>query len=440
MTRQESHRRMHQLAYEDSLTHLPNRLHLQEFIAETVGSAHKRQASVGLAIVDIRRFKEINDTYGHQAGDQLLRAVAMRLQNLLGEEVYVARQSSDEYTVVLTNSSHEQLIRMVEKLQTGFSDPFSVGLRRFNVEVNIGAALYPEDSDTAGELFQHASIALDEAKAQGRTECVYDATMADKLHRKQWLLNRLTDAIRTEKLYLCYQPQVSLRTGALKGAEALCRWHDEKLGNVNPAEFIPLAEERGLIRELGAWVVRESVQQLANWQQQVGLLNWRLSINLSAQQFDDMHIVEDLAELSVPLGSKALLLELTESVMMRDPHMALDTSSRLAEAGFAMAIDDFGTGYSSLAYLQQLQLTEVKIDRSFVMKIEDSEQNRAIVAAIIAMAKGLGLSTVAEGVETAAQADILRELGCDYAQGYYFGKPVPAEDFYSTWLARQARA
>ncbi|RTE87056.1 MULTISPECIES: bifunctional diguanylate cyclase/phosphodiesterase [Gammaproteobacteria] len=434
MVRYRNEQRIQQLAYVDPLTKLPNRTAFHEFLNDTLFKARSKDEQVGLLVTDIRRFKEINDTHGHRAGDKLLSAVSMRLQSLMGEKVFLSRLASDEFAIVLTQSSIDEVEDAIKRVKTSFSDPFAVGARRFSVETNIGAALFPNDSFGASELLQHASIALDEAKLLSIEHCIYNVEMAEKIKRKQNLLNKLSEAIRTNKLELYFQPQFCLKTGKVKGAEALCRWFDDELGHVSPVEFIPLAEERGLIRELGAWVAREASEQMMRWQQEVGDISWMLSINLSAQQFNDYRIVEEMKDLTQCAGHGKIMLELTESVMMRDPEQAVQTSKKLHDAGLAMAIDDFGTGYSSLAYLQKLQLHEVKIDRSFVRDIDSNEQNHSIVVAIIAMAKGLGLWTVAEGVETNEEADTLKKLGCDYVQGYYFGKPVDADSFFKLWL------
>ncbi|MCC5856354.1 MAG: sensor domain-containing phosphodiesterase [Idiomarina sp.] len=437
MVRQDGERRIQQLAYEDSLTGLPNRLKLQEYVDRALAQSHREQSAVGMVIVDLRRFKEINDTHGHQAGDRLLVLVAQRLRSLLRDGEFLARQSSDEYVIVLPCADQVGVQDMIDKIQRGLTDPFSIMQRRFAIEINIGAAIYPFDSDTASELFQHASIALDHAKMDVSRVCIYDSSMAELLYRKHRLLSRFTKALKEEKLELFYQPQFRLKDKGIVGAEALCRWHDEELGWVSPAEFIPLAEERGLIRELGSWVIREAARQLAVWLEAGVDFPGSLSINLSAQQFDDLTLVEELVRATEAVGSHRIMLELTESVMMREPEQALAITRDLESAGFRTAVDDFGTGYSSLAYLQRLAIHSVKIDKSFIMELVDNEQNQSIVRAIIAMADSLGLSTIAEGVKTQKQAELLSEIGCRLVQGFFFGRPVNADEFASKWLVQQ---
>ena|SRR5690554_908577 len=438
MERKNNEKRIEQLAYQDPLTQLPNRTALQERINQAVSASYRTQTGVGVCIIDLRRFKEINDMHGHEAGDLLLKAVSARLANLLGDQLFLARQSSDEFTVVSTNTDTNGLAQLVHRIHECFVDPFGIGRRRFQVEVNIGAALFPHDSDTASELFQHASIALDEAKLSGLKECIYNASMAEKLNRAHAIHARLIEAIRGGTLSLAFQPQFDTRTGRLHGAEALCRWQDEELGFVSPAEFIPIAEERGLIRELDALVVQKAVQQLEDWQQRGLSFPGRISVNLSAHHFEGIDLVAELERYTKSVGPAVFTLELTESAMMRNPEQALYLTDRLREKGFDIALDDFGTGYSSFAYLQRLDLQTLKIDRSFITDIVDNEQNQPIVSAIIAMAKSMGMAVVAEGVETQEQTETLQTLGCQFVQGFYFGKPVSGAEFERLWLTEKA--
>lgn len=434
MERHKNEKRIAELAFQDRLTGLPNRARLQDYLYEAVANSHASQCAVGLIIVDLKRFKEINDTHGHHTGDKLLVAVAGRLKRLAGPKVFVARQASDEYAIVDTNASQSRMRTLVEQIGTMFAEPFGFAQSQFIIDINVGAALLPHDSDTAAELFQHASIALDEAKTQGLGQCIYDASMAEKLYRKHRILTRLSSAIREGLLEVHLQPQFCIETGKLHGAEALCRWTDDELGVVSPVEFIPLAEERGLIQELDAFVLRSVSEQLIEWRQRAKVFPGRMSVNLSAQQFESADVVEKLTELTQLAGSHAFTLELTEGVMMRKPEQALVVTQTLQRQGFDIAVDDFGTGYSSLSYLQRLAIQWVKIDRSFIMNIEESEQNRSIVTAIIAMAHSMGMTTIAEGVETAGQMQLLKELGCDYLQGFHLGRPVSAVDFEQAWL------
>lgn len=436
MERRRNEARIIELAYQDKLTQLPNRAKLQDYLIEAVILSHTKQQALGLLILDLKRFKEINATYGHQVGDKLLIAVAGRLNNLFGTQLFVARHANDEYALVDTQSSPERLEQLAEQVQEVFQKPFKLAYSLFHVDVNLGAALLPHDSDTAAELFQHASIALDQAKKNNSAQCIYDSAMAEKVYRQQRMLHRLTQAIEQGRLDVYFQPQFCVKTEQLCGAEALCRWQDDELGVVSPAEFIPLAEERGLILELDTFVLKRVAQQLAQWHQNKTPLPGRVSVNLSAQQFERADLVESLLALieQEQVSSQAFTLELTESVMMRHPEEALRTTRFLRESGFDIAVDDFGTGYSSLAYLQRLAIQQVKIDRSFVFGIEKNKQNRSIVAAIIAMAHSLNMQTVAEGIETEGQKELLTSLGCNVLQGFYLGRPEPAAVFESLWL------
>ncbi|RUO44302.1 histidine kinase [Aliidiomarina taiwanensis] len=436
--RKRNEARILELAFQDKLTRLPNRSKLHEHLAHVVEQSPHTQGAIGLIIIDLKRFKEVNYTYGHIMGDKLLVAVAGRLKSQLGADLFVARQASDEYAVIDTDASLPKMRQLVEQVNRVFSEPFTIMQTQLEVEVNIGASLLPHDSDTADELFQHACIALDEAKTESLGQCIYDASMAERLYRKHRVLNQLTHALNNGSLDVHLQPQFCVKTGKVFGAEALSRWTDDELGPVSPAEFVPIAEERGLIQQLDRLVLRKVGQQLSQWRKQGIEFPGRISINLSAQQFESVDVVEKLGQLTQEVGATSYTLELTEGVMMRKPEEALVVTQMLKKYGFDIAVDDFGTGYSSLAYLQQLSIQWVKIDRSFVRDLNESEQNKSIVKAIIAMAHSLGMKTVAEGVETKGQAMLLKELGCDFLQGFFLGRPVSKQEFEKKWLTASA--
>lgn len=436
--RKRNEARILELAFQDKLTRLPNRSKLHEHLAHVVEQSPQTQCAIGLVIIDLKRFKEVNYSYGHVMGDKLLMAVAGRLKSQLGKRLFVARQASDEYALIDTDASLSKMRELVEQVNRVFSEPFTIMQTQLEVEVNIGASLLPHDSDTAEELFQHACIALDEAKTEGLGQCIYDASMAERLYRKHRVLNQLTKALNNGSLDVHLQPQFCVKSGKVFGAEALSRWTDDELGPVSPAEFVPIAEERGLIQQLDRLVLRKVGQQLNDWRKQGVEFPGRVSINLSAQQFESVDVVQKLAQLTHEVGANSYTLELTEGVMMRKPEEALVVTQMLKKAGFDIAVDDFGTGYSSLAYLQQLSIQWVKIDRSFVRDLNESEQNKSIVKAIIAMAHSLGMKTVAEGVETKGQAMLLKEFGCDYLQGFFLGRPVSKQAFEAKWLKASA--
>jgi len=431
--RRQDHRRMRQLAYFDGTTGLANRVRFMEDLHQMRLAAERAQAPLGLILLDLRRFKEINDLHGHQLGDQLLATVADRLQHAIGRGEALARLSGDEFALLVPEASAEVVEESVTRMGEAIGRPIQLGRRTFSLKVSIGLAHYPQDALTPGELFKAASIALYHAKQEDDGVCPFSASMAQALERRQQMTERLEHAIAEEALTLHFQPQVDLRDGRLTGAEVLCRWHVDGWGWVSPGEFIPLAEERGLIRPLGEWVLRQATRQLLAWREAGMILPGRLSINISAQQFADPRLAERIGMLTDGLPASSIALELTESDFMRDPEQAVATTRALSLAGFTLSIDDFGTGYSSLAYLRRFAADALKIDISFVRHMLESQHDRTIVETIIAMAQALGMKTVAEGVESAEQAAALSDMGCDEAQGFHFGRPLSAEAFAERW-------
>lgn len=434
--RRQDHRRMRQLAYFDEITGLANRVRFMEDLEAMRDEAEREQQPLGLLLLDLRRFKEINDLHGHHLGDQLLAILAGRLQRSLKEGETLARLSGDEFTLLVPAASPSRLEESIARMRGVIARPIYLEHHSFSFKVSIGLASYPHDALSPGELFKAASIALYHAKREDEGVCPFSASMRHDLERRQQMTERLGDAIRENRLALHYMPQVDLRTRQLTGAEALCRWQDARWGWVSPGEFIPLAEERGLIRSLGDRVLEQATRQLLEWKALGMRLPGRLSLNISAQQFADPNLADHVKRLTRGLSATAIALELTESDFMRDPEQAVVITRALREAGFTLAIDDFGTGYSSLAYLRRFSAQALKIDMSFVRHMLANPHDRTIVDTIIAMAQSLGMKTVAEGVETAEQAEALAEMGCDEAQGYFFGPPLAAEDFASHWLDR----
>ncbi|MBR2513747.1 MAG: EAL domain-containing protein [Halomonas sp.] len=434
LERRRDHRHMHRLAYTDGITGLPNRIRFMELLASMSEEAVALGHSLSLLLVDIRRFKEINDLHGHYVGDQLLATVAGRIQNYELPQRAVARLSGDEFALLLPLADEARLLETVRELGVVIKQPIQLDHRVFNLEVSIGFARYPNNVPDVGELFNAASIALHHAKRGEATHCPYTHAMRHALERRQWMTERLHLAILEGRLELYFQPQVDLASYTLTGAEALCRWHDAEWGWISPSEFIPLAEERGLIRMLGDWVLEEAARQLSSWQACDTPLPGRLSINMSAQQFADPQLTTHVGELTASVAPSAIALELTESDFMRDPDQAVIITQAMRRAGYALFIDDFGTGYSSLAYLRRFAADALKIDISFVRDMLDNHHDRAIVQTIIAMADNLEMKTLAEGVESAAQAELLAKMGCNQAQGYWFGRPLPADEFAAKWL------
>lgn len=435
LERRRDHRHIHQLAYTDSTTGLPNRVRFMELLAQMWKEAHQAGCGLSLLLLDIRHFKEVNDLHGHQVGDQLLVKVADRLAKVSRSYGSLARLSGDEFVLLVADTAPSDIGHLVEQLRLAVKPPLHLERGVFHLDVSIGFAHYPQDVSEAGELFNAASIALHHAKRRENSICPYTPAMRHALQRRQRMTERLNAAITEHRLELYFQPQVNLTSGRLTGAEALCRWYDAEWGWVSPGEFIPLAEERGLIRALGDWVLEESARQLLAWRNQPGgELPGKLAINISAQQFADPELTRHITQLTAGVSPSAIALELTESDFMSDPDQAVEITHTMREAGYALSIDDFGTGYSSLSYLRRFAADALKIDISFVREMLDNHHDRTIVQTIIAMAQALEMKTVAEGVETRDQASLLAEMGCNEAQGYWFGRPLPADKFAAQWL------
>lgn len=433
LERSQSKHFIRKLTYRDAITKLPNRAHLLEQLqhcAQDLGA----KTALGVALIDISRFKELNDLFSFKVGDEILAAAAKRMRDDLPESCYLARYSADQFALlspVYSVRELEQLCRQVQKL---FMWPFHCAGKDFALHVNLGCALVASDELNGPELLRFASIALAEAKSSGGGLKVFEPSMSQALSQRQIVLERFMLALRSGKLSLHYQPQIDLASGQLSGAEALCRWYDEEWGWVRPDTFIPLAEERGLMPELGNWVMQTACRQLNLWQQRGYRLPGRLSVNVSARQLDNEQLVSDFATCSSGITPTQIELEVTESLIMQNAERSLRQMAELEAMGFSWAIDDFGTGYSSLAYLTRFRASTLKIDRAFINNIPGDHHHNMVVKTILAMAKSLDMLTIAEGVETAEQAAYLLQLGCARAQGYHFGKPVPADEFAERWL------
>ncbi len=434
LERQRNDRRIYQLAYVDGTTALPNRIHFMDCLDGELVRSEQGRSSLGLIFLDLKRFKEINDVLGHDVGDQLLAAVALRLQGSRQSKEVLARLSGDEFAIMLPELGRGGLAQAIERYRSVFEAPIWAAGRDFNLAVNLGAAQFPRDARSAAELFQCASVAMHQAKRTEMGACVYDVAMAETLNHRRALTEALVEALRENALQLHYQPLMDLESETLIGAEVLCRWYDKRWGWVSPAQFIPLAEERGLIRVLGDWVLRTATAQLQAWQARGLVFPGRLSINISAHQFNDPDLANHVAQLTQGVEPRHIGLELTESGFMRDPDLAVKITERLREAGFGLSIDDFGTGYSSLNYLRRFAADTLKIDMSFVEDMLENSHDYTIVTTIVAMAHSLGMTTVAEGVESREQADALARLGCDRVQGFYYGRPLNGDAFAERWL------
>ena len=431
LQRRQAEDNLHFIANHDALTGLPNRLMFKERLDDALSHAREDGTTLHVLFIDLDRFKDINDSLGHNVGDALLRAVADRLLDEVKDAEMIARLGGDEFTVLVKqHSDHASIIRTVDAIQAALARPVIVSDLRLQVSASIGISSFPDDGDDAQTLLKHADIAMYGAKQRGKnTYQLYQRQMSMSLQRRVEMEAHLRQAIENREFTLLYQPRVCLATNRCTGVEALLRWQSPALGLVMPSDFIPLAEETGVIVPLGAWVLREACRQSAEWRA-AGIGQIRVAVNLSAAQFatPDLldHILEALDEAHLPGDS--LELELTESMVMRQPEQASRWLSSLKQTGVRLSIDDFGTGYSSLAYLTRFPIDVVKIDRSFIRDIPDSRGDAQITSAVIALGHSLGLRVIAEGAETQAQVDFLRDEGCDEVQGYFFSRPIPADE------------
>ncbi len=431
------------LARHDVLTGLPNRLLFAEQLQDAIDTARVEHQQLAVLFIDLDRFKNINDTLGHRAGDEMLQAVALRLREQLPKTARLYRHGGDEFIVLLHPvGDGEQLNHVALRIKECVSQQFEHQelAQRFFTTASIGISLFPSDAEDGETLLRHADTAMYAAKAAGgNTMRLHTPQMDEHLHVRTSLENRLHQALANQEFSLHFQPQIAVADGRLIGAEALLRWHDGE-AFVPPDRFIPVAEECGLIVPIGDWVIDEACRQIAAWQQQLPEIP-PIAINLSPRQFWrpalNQRIQEALA--ANQLSTQALEVEVTESVVLDEASDGLEQLQQLHQAGIGIALDDFGTGYSSLAYLQRLPVGKLKIDRAFIRPLgrgDDRGENRdeALVRAIIAMAHSLSLKVVAEGVETAAQQQILQTLGCDVIQGYLYSRPLSADDFFRKFL------
>ena len=423
-------RQVEQLARFDSLTGLPNRAMFIDELERAIARARRADGAFALCFIDLDRFKNINDSLGHAAGDELLKLMARRLRALLRETDLVARLGGDEFVVLLEGGAEPgPLAQVGQKMLAAIAEPLTLHERSYQVSGSIGIALYPADGADAATLLKHADAAMYLAKQQGKNNVqFYTGALADAVARQFALEADLRLAIDRGELVLHYQPKIDIASGGMLGIEALVRWQHPVRGLVPPGDFIPLAEERGLIVPLGRWVIDAACRQLREWLD-AGLDVPRCAVNLSAHQLGSLGLIDDIRSALARhrLGPDALEVELTESVLMADPERANGMLQQLHAMGVRISIDDFGTGYSSLAYLKRFPAQTLKIDRSFIRGLPADNDDAAITKAVVAMAHGLGLQVVAEGVETADQLAMLRRLGCDEAQGFHLHRPMTAE-------------
>ncbi len=423
--------RLLQLAYYDTLTGLPNRTMFHQQVGQALAEARRDGGYGALLTIDLNRFTSINDTLGHEVGDELLRQVGKRLRETLRVEDILARMAGDEFVVALTSVQKREHAGIVaHKLLDSLISPFIIESHALHVSACVGIAIYPEDGTDTATLLRYADVAMkQEQEAGGSGYKFYGPEMHQSAREQLRLEAELRRALVGRQLLLHYQPKVSLRSGAIVGAEALVRWLHPERGMVPPDQFITLAEETGLIDDVGNWVLDEACRQIRAWQE-MGVPVPPIAVNLSAKQFDpDLPARVQAALAKHGVDPEHLRLEITESLLVRGPELVIPIMNDLAARGLALALDDFGTGYSSLAYLKKFPITTLKIDRSFVIGVPGDTNDCAIARAIVTMGQQLRQEIVAEGVETLEQMNFLRDLGCDQLQGYLFSRPVPAADF-----------
>ncbi|HZW23823.1 putative bifunctional diguanylate cyclase/phosphodiesterase [Noviherbaspirillum sp.] len=417
------------LAHVDPVTGLPNRHAFNEYLAIALGKVDELGGCAGLLLLDLDNFKIVNDTLGHHSGDSLLKLVARRLAECLRGGDVICRIGGDEFAIILERSEVPNAAGVAEKVLNVLAAPFDVDGHEIYATASAGISIYPDDAPDLETLTRNADTAMYQAKGKGKNAFEqFHPELDHRVQKRLSLETKLRKALDRGELLLYYQPQVNLRDGRLVGLEALLRWQHPELGMISPVEFIPVAEDSGLIVPIGRWVLRTACKQAAAWRES-GLGAIPVSVNLSARQTRDPNLVHDiigaLREFDIPPSQ--LELEITETVLMDNVHANVDLLNRLQTEGIRLSIDDFGTGYSSMAYLKRFPIDQVKIDRTFVRDIPGDGDDEAITTAIIAMAHSLGLSVVAEGVETEEQLSFLRNAGCDIMQGYYFAEPRPAE-------------
>jgi diguanylate cyclase (GGDEF)-like protein/PAS domain S-box-containing protein len=424
--------RIHFMANHDALTGLPNRALLNDRLSQAILHAQRDDRWVTVLFVDLDNFKVINDSLGHNAGDELLRIIARRMLDCVRATDTVVRLGGDEFVIVLTDQpkSAHSISQTVQKIQLAITESIRLDGHDLSVTSSLGVATYPDDGANAEKLLANADAAMYRAKEVGRDNFqFYTAELNTKVHEKFLLQEELRNAVARSEFVIHYQPQVDLRTGRVFAVEALVRWKHPKLGMVAPNKFIPTAEETGLIVPIGDWVLREACRQNKAWQD-AGLPPMVVSVNVSARQFKEKNLINRVvgALESSGLDARYLELELTESLIMQDVELAVATMKDLQSLGIQLSIDDFGTGYSSLSALKNFPVTRLKIDKSFVDGLLADENDRAVAGAVISLGQTLNLRVIAEGVETDAQAEFLRSINCDEMQGYLFSKPLPAED------------
>jgi diguanylate cyclase (GGDEF)-like protein/PAS domain S-box-containing protein len=427
-----SRQRIHHMAFHDSLTDLPNRRLFQNTLEELVSDLENTSLKAAVMYIDLDRFKGVNDTLGHEMGDQLLVAVSKRLKNCLRNTDLIARQGGDEFTVLLPSLiSKSDAAKVAEKIINALNEPFLVNEQELAVNGSIGIAIFPEDGKDSVTLMKNADAAMYRVKEEGKNGYLLYTPEINEIAAKKFMLEKnLKHALKQNELLLYYQPQIDVGSNKIVGAEALVRWKHPELGLISPCEFIPLAEETGLILPMSEWILKTACSQMKLWLEK-GYVLPKIGVNISPKQFQLNNFIEIISGILKDTGLKGEYLdfEITESIAMQNENEVISKILELRRMGSTVSIDDFGTGYSSLSYLMKFPITTLKIAQQFVSEIQSDSDERAIVSAIIAMAKNLNLNIIAEGVETEAHVKFLSNQKCHIMQGYFFNRPMPAEEF-----------
>jgi len=425
--RKEAEETIHVMAHFDSLTTLPNRTSFNRVLTDAIHTAQEKGSEVAVLFMDLDRFKTVNDTMGHTAGDKLLQSVASRLIDKLAGFGYISRQGGDEFTILLENANRDTAECLATRIITSMAEPLIVNETELYISPSVGISMYPQDGTTIDQLLRNADAAMYAAKEKGKNNFqFFTAQLHHAISSRLELERDLRRAIEKEQLELWYQPKVNLKSNELIGVEALLRWNHPTQGMIFPDRFIQIAEETNLIVPIGEWVLSEACRQMKNWYDQ-GITDINVAVNISLKQFmhDDFPSLISKVLTDIELPPQYLELEITESVAQNAQH-SIKVLDKIKQLGVSISIDDFGTGYSSLSYLSQFPIDRLKIDQSFVRNL--NENNQAIIRTILDIANHMGISVIAEGVETITQVEFLKHLNCQEAQGYYFSKPLSMID------------
>jgi len=429
--RKEAQESLHRLAYYDSLTDLPNRFHIQEKLSLTLQKAKRKNLSLSIIYIDVKRLKKINETLGYAAADTLLEKISTRLSETLPSDVFLGRIAGDEFLLIAKNRRiTNENSPLIQTIQKGLEEPFDIQDQELYVAICMGISHYPDDGDSVEILLKHAETAIAYAKKEDKNFKIFSSDLEVRGIKHISMESSLRKALEREEFILNYQPQFELSTNRIVGAEALLRWQHPENGIIPPLDFIPLLEETGLIIPVGDWVLQKACNQIKEWSEQ-GVVAPRIAINISAKQFNQRNLTQNITQIISESGVAPELVELevTESTIMRNFDHVVKILTELHNSNIMLSVDDFGTGYSSLSYLKHFPIDVLKIDRSFVSEIPGNTDDTAIVNTIISMGHNMNLKVIAEGVETQEQRNCLSKLGCELAQGFYFSRPLSADDF-----------